>query len=146
MSRRRRRRRGKKIIVPVASMGDIAFLLIIFFMVCSNFAKEAGISVEPPRSIEVEAVEESRFAVSVDADGAIYYQGRKIGSAKVLESDLADALKDVKTDQGRTVQFRCDRSVDKSVFEPVMDAIAAAGGRIAAVGERKKSSGRKQQQ
>jgi len=138
MSRRKRRRRGKKIIVPVASMGDIAFLLIIFFMVCSNFAKEAGIPVEPPRSIEVEPVEESRFSVSVDADGNIYYQGRKIGSAKALESDLAEALKDVKTDKGRTVQFKCDRTVDKSVFEPVMDAIAAAGGRIAAVGEKAK--------
>ena len=143
MSRRRRRRRGKKIIVPVASMGDIAFLLIIFFMVCSNFAKEAGIPVDPPRSVDVEPVEESRFAVSVDADGAIYYQGRKVGSPKALESDLAEALKDIKTDSGRTVHFRCDRSVDKSVFEPVMDAIAAAGGRISAVGEKARRTKKK---
>ena len=49
----------------------------------------------------------------------------------------------IKTDAGRTVHFRCDRSVDKSVFEPVMDAIAAAGGRISAVGEKAKRTKKK---
>ena len=43
------RYRDRKIsaIIPTASMADIAFLLIIFFMVCSNFAKVASKTLKP---------------------------------------------------------------------------------------------------
>jgi biopolymer transport protein ExbD len=132
----RSRRRRPRIVVPVASMGDIAFLLIIFFMICSNFAKEAGIHVEPPRSRDIDRIKESTLVVAMDAEGVLYFQGRRVDSAKTLEADLTDQLEGVATEEGRTVLFRCDRSLDKALFEPVMDAIAAAGGRIAAVGEK----------
>jgi len=45
---RKRKRQRRKIAVPVASMGDIAFLLIIFFMVVSNFFKTPKIDADMP--------------------------------------------------------------------------------------------------
>jgi biopolymer transport protein ExbD len=115
-----------------------ALLLVVFFTACSRPPREAEGPVAPLPSVEVEPVEESRFVVSIDADGVVYYQGRKVGSAKALESDLAEAFKDIKTDSGRTVQFRCDGSVSRSIFEPVLDAIAAAGGRVLVMAEQTK--------
>ena len=55
----KKRRRRRTIIVPVVSMGDIAFLLIIFFILCSNIAREAGIAVAPPVSADLDQVDES---------------------------------------------------------------------------------------
>jgi biopolymer transport protein ExbD len=137
MARRRRgRRRRAKIVVPVASMGDIAFLLIIFFMICSNFAKEAGIPVEPPRSPDLDTVKESTIVVSIDGDQQIYFQGRKTHSARSVETEVGELLKDVTKPDSRLVLFRCDRGVAREVFEPVMDAITRGGGIIVAVGEK----------
>lgn len=39
------------------------------------------------------------------------------------------------TDDQRHVQFKCDSTVTKQQFEPVLKAIAEAGGIIEAVGE-----------
>jgi len=134
--KQRRRRRRSKIVVPVASMGDIAFLLIIFFMICSNFAKEAGIPVEPPRSPDLDRVKQTTTVVSVDADGQIYFQGHRIHNAKAVETEVAELLKTATTADARNVLFRCDRKVAKDIFEPVMDAITRGGGTIVAVGDK----------
>ena len=40
--------------VPLASMGDIAFLLTIFFILTSNFAKDDTRNIKPPTARELE--------------------------------------------------------------------------------------------
>ena len=134
---RRQRRHRRKIVVPVASMGDIAFLLIIFFMICSNFAKEAGIPVEPPRSPSIDRVKQASTVVAIDAEGKVYFQGRRVSDARSVETEVSELLKNVTSREGRMVLFRCDRAAGKEVFEPVMDAITRAGGVIVAVGEKR---------
>jgi len=129
-------RRRRKINVPVASMGDIAFLLIIFFMICSNFAQDAHVKLTPPESLSIEIMEESNISVSIDENDLIYVQGQPVGSADSVEAIVAALLEARAADASRLVLFKCDRDADKSVFEPVLDAISRAGGIIAAVGER----------
>ncbi|HUT31882.1 MAG TPA: biopolymer transporter ExbD [Planctomycetota bacterium] len=136
MKHARRRRRRARIVVPVASMADIAFQLIIFFMICSNFAKEAGIPVKPPSAPNLERLRQSRTVVAIDADGQIYVQGRRVPDARSAETELADLLRTARTAEARTVLFRCDRTVGREVFEPVLDAITRGGGVVAAIGER----------
>jgi hypothetical protein len=52
--KRSQRKKRKPIPVPVASMGDIAFLLIIFFLVCSEAIKDkSNLPVELPQSEHV---------------------------------------------------------------------------------------------
>jgi biopolymer transport protein ExbD len=116
-------------------MADLAFQLIIFFMICSNFAKEAGIPVKPPVAPNLERIRESNTVVSIDAEGQIYVQGRRVPDARSAEAEIADLLSNAHTPEARTVLFRCDRAAGREVFEPVMDAIARGGGIIAALGE-----------
>jgi biopolymer transport protein ExbD len=130
-----RRHRRPEMVVPTASMGDIAFLLTIFFMICSNMAKEGGINLKPPRAPESSVVNESRLSVAVDENGRIHVQGRPIADAAALEAVMAQVLEGKTTELGRTVMFKCDQNVDKSIFEPVIEAIVKSGGIIVAVGE-----------
>jgi biopolymer transport protein ExbD len=125
--------------VPVASMGDIAFLLIIFFMVCSRFAKDPGVRIEAPITVDVNKLDDYPVVVLIDKDAQIYFQGQPVESAGQIEEEVRRLVEDKEDEKSRTVLFRCDRSVGKHVFEPVIEAIAKGGGRIAAVGEKSKS-------
>lgn len=136
--KRSRRKRRKPIPVPIASMGDIAFLLIIFFLVCSEVSKEkSNLQVELPLSQYVEKVKAQVVArVAVDEAGVIYFDGTQVDSAKDVEWGVRALLTNTVSDDQRHVQFKCDSSLPKEVFEPVLKAIAASGGIIEAVGEK----------
>jgi len=56
--------------VPTASMGDIVFLLLIFFMVTTVFKSEDGLPVELPRAESgIEVKRENITRIYVDASG-----------------------------------------------------------------------------
>lgn len=123
--------------VPVASMGDIAFLLIIFFLLLSDFNKDKKYPMDLPVSGQVKKVEKHISArVDIDKEGNIYLDAKRVEDSKEVESELTELLKDTISDDQRHVQFKCDSSQTKAVFEPVLQAIAQAGGIIEAVGEK----------
>ena len=87
MKKRNQRKKRKPIPVPIASMGDIAFLLIIFFLVCSEISRDnSNVQVQLPYSEYVEK-NEARIAarVAVDASGEIYLDGYNVTTAKDVE-------------------------------------------------------------
>lgn len=121
--------------VPVTSMGDIAFLLTIFFMVCSNFAKEAGIQWTAASAPGLRVLQESKISVSIDKDGVVRLQGQVVPDAASVETGVM-ALMQLRTGpDAKMVMLKCDKGVDKAVFEPVIGALARAGAMIVAVGE-----------
>lgn len=143
---KRRRKRKGEFSVPVASMGDIAFLLIIFFVLCSQFQE---VKIEPPKSLDaIEMKDRPKMAVDIGLDGQLYWQGRKVDNADAIEWAVRGMIESVsqkyaKQNQGRpipqrvkVVTVRCDASVTRSIYEPVLEAIARGGGIIAAVGDK----------
>ena len=122
--------------VPLASMGDIAFLLTIFFILTSNFAKDDTRNIKPPSATELAELENQNVSVSIDGDGGVFFNGRPVASPATIEAGVAGFLAGKKDPKDRIVVFRCDQSVDKKVFEPVLAAISKGGGVIAAVGEK----------
>lgn len=138
MNKRAQRKKKRRVIpVPIASMGDIAFLLIIFFLVCSEVAKDkTNLEVTLPQSEYVKKNKATVAArVAIDADGVIYFDGSRVDSAKDIEWGVRAVLASTVSDDQRHVQFKCDANLPKETFEPVMKAIAEAGGLLDAVGE-----------
>jgi biopolymer transport protein ExbD len=82
--------------IPTASMADIAFLLIVFFMLTSVFAETRGInfSIPPDEPDEEEQDTEREEAVNVRIDGAgqILIDGTPLDQAR-LGSDMRDYLR-----------------------------------------------------
>lgn len=132
--KRRRRRKQNMIMIPVASMGDIAFLLIIFFMVASQFARQRH-NITPPRSLDTYELKETPITVTIDAGGNCFLQGEKLHSVGSLKSQIEVMLKNRTTETQRTVLFRCDKTAPNDTFEPAIDAIVGAGGLLGLVGE-----------
>jgi biopolymer transport protein ExbD len=123
-------------VIPTANLVDIAILLIIFYMACSNFLTATTGKIVPPKAPDLVTVEEPLVIVSIDQEGTVSLQGREAGGVAVLESALTDLLRDKTTDKARTVMFKCDATVSREVYQPVLDAIVQAGGLILAVGEK----------
>jgi biopolymer transport protein ExbD len=117
-------------------MGDIAMLLIIFFMLCSNFAKEVGVNLKPPVSIDVEKMKETGISVAIDATGKYKVNGADVPDTKSIKVAVEALIGKRTNAEARIVVFKCDQGIDKKVFEPVIEAISEAGGTVAAMGER----------
>ena len=131
----RKRRRQDNVMVPTTSMGDIAFLLIIFFIICSTFTRDTSMELEMATSIDLDLLDKDHITVAMDKEGVIYCQGKIYGAAKTLESELDRLLEGEENPRKRIILFRCHYELEKKKYEPVIGAIAKAGGTIAALGE-----------
>lgn len=119
-----------KILIPIASMGDIAFLLIIFFMLASNFIKEAHVDLKEATSPDIDSLEEVKVSVSVDKEGQTWLQGKPC-PVDALEGGVSVLLKE---SEKKTVMLKVDRELKQEVYGPVLMALSKAGAEIALIG------------
>jgi len=67
-----KRTTNKETFIPTSSMGDIAFLLLIFFMVTTIFREETGLVVELPRAEAGEEVNRDLISnIYINAEGLV---------------------------------------------------------------------------
>jgi biopolymer transport protein ExbD len=58
--------------IPSASMADIAFLLLVFFLVTTTFPKDKGLAVVLPESeVEVEVSQRNVLHITVQPNGTV---------------------------------------------------------------------------
>lgn len=126
-----RRKRRFQLYVPLASMGDIAFLLIIFFMLCSSFVKDANVKLQPAASSDLEQLEFAPISVSIDVDGVLRLQGQEGLTPKMLEVAVENLLAGR---DDRIVKLRVDRKLPKKAYMPVIEALSRAGATLQIVG------------
>jgi biopolymer transport protein ExbD len=113
-------------VVPMASMSDIAFLLIIFFMVSTTFMKESGIQVHPPKT---ETGEELRRKVAatltVDEKGDTYVDG--VPTPLSMLSEKLEPRLEPREPEDRIVVLKCDLDVQSALYVPVIEKISEVG-------------------
>ena len=87
---KRRKKKRRTIPIPITNMGDIAFLLIIFFLVCSEASKDnSKLKIDPPISEHVEKTKAVVVArVDIDENGQVYFDGAAVEGAEAVESGL----------------------------------------------------------
>mgnify|MGYP006274894141 FL=1 len=136
MKLERNSRKGQ-IMIPMASFGDIAFLLIIFFVLVSHF-KEANIQVKPPQAVDLSELKPMpRVSVIVDDQGQIWLQGNQIEPG-LLENAIKGMIENKNPDQ-QVVLVKIDKEQQARQFKEVLMAVSRAGGTMALVGREKKN-------
>jgi biopolymer transport protein ExbD len=113
-------------------MGDIAFLLIIFFMLTSNFMKNRAIELEEPTSPDIEAVKKTQVSVTIDQDGILRLQGEELDT-DMLEGGVNALLQD---SEDKRVQLKVDKKLTKDDYINVFMALSRANARIVLVGQK----------
>lgn len=112
--------------IPSSSLADMAFLLLIFFMVTTTFRKEQPREVVFPEAEATEKLEQPRkdvLHVYIEQDGRIFINDQLVPMQNV--SGVVAPLYAANT--AMVVMLRSDREVPYTVVDQVMKELQAAG-------------------
>lgn len=113
--------------IPDSSLADIAFLLLIFFMVSTVFRQEQTRNVTMPEAAATQRVDEKRRDILhlwVEQDGGVY-----INDARVPVDNISDVVQPlyIASNQRLVVAIRSDRNVPYGVINEVTEELREAG-------------------
>ncbi|PXF57905.1 MAG: biopolymer transporter ExbD [Deltaproteobacteria bacterium] len=118
-----KRRSRTSVQVPLTSLIDIVFLLLIYFLLTTNFMVEEGIKIKLPQAQAAAQQVEEVITVYVDRQGRAF-----LGTREVSMAALFDGLKEIiGSKEDKMVVVRADRAVILNKAVKVMDVVKAAG-------------------
>jgi biopolymer transport protein ExbD len=113
--------------IPDSSLADIAFLLLIFFMVTTVFRRERPREITQPEAQATQRVDEKRKNIVhlwVDPDGTVW-----INDARVPMDNVSDIIAPlfVESDRRLVVAIRSDRDVQYGTINQITEELRDAG-------------------
>jgi biopolymer transport protein ExbD len=112
--------------IPSSSLADIAFLLLIFFMVTTTFRTEDPRDVELPDALAQEKIPEKRKDIQhlyIERSGAVY-----LNDQPVPVEQVSDIIAPVRAENPRlVVAIRGDTDVRYDIANDVMEELRDAG-------------------
>ncbi len=132
---KKKKKKRYEIKTPMTALIDIVFLLLIYFLLTTNFIVDEGIDVKLPRAKAAAPQVQKEITVYVDSDGRVY-----IGREAVPIGELFSRLKPmIDNRDDKLVVIRADRRVMLNRAVKVMDLAKAAGaGRLCLATEKDK--------
>jgi len=119
----KKERRFYQLQAPLTSLIDIVFLLLIYFLLTTNFMVDEGIKVQLPQADATSPQVQKEITISIDKDGRIFLDNRQIPLHELFQS-LKGRLHG-KNDA--PVVIKADRSIALNTAVRVMDVAKAAG-------------------
>lgn len=113
--------------IPTASMADIAFLLIIFFMLTITFEVDKTQMQLPKTTLRYEIPKQSAY-VSIDPNGRIRVSNGTEASTLVSAADevLSMAATEISSDPSKVFVVKADGDVPWEKVDEVIDALKRA--------------------
>jgi biopolymer transport protein ExbD len=113
--------------IPSSSLADIAFLLLIFFMVTTVFRKETERNIEWPDAAATQQIDEKRqniMYVWVEQSGQVFINDRPVDM-----SDVSNLVAPAWAESGRRlrISLRADARVPYRYIDAVQQEIKDAG-------------------
>lgn len=116
-------RRRYQVKVPLTSLVDIVFLLLIYFLLTTNFMVDEGIKIRLPQAKASSPQIQSEINVYVNQEGRAFLEKQEI-----TPGDLFERLREMIGEQkDRLVVVRADRDVILNKAVKIMDVVKAAG-------------------
>ncbi len=112
-----------KPVINIASLVDVLFLLLIFFMVTSAFVEQPNIKLELPSTKHSEVSKIENTVLTIARDGQLFLQDRPVDKKKLVKE-----LRRVILDTGEeTLVLKADKEVSYGVVVDIMDDARGAG-------------------
>lgn len=121
----RRRRQREHIDINLASLIDIVFVLLLFFVVTTTFTRETQLRVELPQAVSgaPSELDEKRIDIAISADGEY-----AVNDKRLPKSDLDTLMSAIKSEAGENTALPMSISADgKTPHQAVITAMDAAG-------------------
>jgi len=125
----KKKKRGAAI--PQASLADIAFLLLIFFLVTTTMDTDKGIHmVLPERGGEVKINPQNIAKILVNEAGLILFDGKQVEDGELrelLSTRLKERGYDADGNPKLIVSIKTDRETSYERYINVLDAVKGSG-------------------
>ena len=109
--------------IPTASMADIAFLLLIFFMVTTTFRAETGLKITIPQVEAAEKMPATNLShVWIAKNGMVAIDDALISTEKI--SDIMARKRQINPDI--IVSVKCDKATGYKLVEEVLNEFVDA--------------------
>jgi len=106
-----------------SSLTDIVMLLLIFFLLTSQFVITTGVQVKLPKSETSETVNENQFIVTITKTNDIYF-----GSERISLGELADKIiKFPDQQREKNLVIKADKEVPIEILIKVIDIAKSSG-------------------
>lgn len=111
-------------IFSYSSLTDIVMLLLIFFLLTSQFVIQTGVKVKLPGAKNNEQVAPSRMVVSITSDSRIFAGAEQV-SIDALAGKLSQLMASEKVEQNLII--RADKAVNIDIVIQVIDLAKGIG-------------------
>ncbi len=133
----RRLRNRVKSEMPMGPFADIAFLLIIFFILVTSLTENYGFTSEIPAGEKSESKQKKDTVVSIRGD-QIFLNDKAVDMTTLRKRLDALELDKKKDEQAKTIVLKALKDVKYKHYYGAMAAITNAGGIVAIVKEESK--------
>ena len=122
--------------VPSVAMGDIAFNLLIFFVILARAQDDSHLQRQPAQAANLQGAGAAKVSVLIDNDNKLYLNGQPLGQVQ-LASRIEELLGNAPAGQ-RIVLLKVHKDATAMYYEPVIESISEAGGDLVHVLEERK--------
>lgn len=110
--------------IHLTALIDIVFLLLVFFLLASNFIEQQPVAIVVPEMEHESKGKLSDIVVTIDQDATVYFKGTSIESLQLLRAGLEHEFQ---SRDKTTVIIQADRRVVYDKVVQVIDAAKLAG-------------------
>lgn len=111
----------------MSSMTDLVFLLLIFFMLTSNFVTPSGLPVNLPTTKKSDNIQAAEVSVTITNDMK-FLVGPKQVTLENLEAEMQSALS--KVSENKFVVLHVDKAVPTEYFVKVASIANSLGAKV----------------
>ena len=122
LKERLRAEAGEPVDINMGPMIDCVFLLLIFFILTTEFVENSGIPVDKPEAATAVPIEQESVLIAVTADDRIFYGGREIGMFGIRPT-----VQRILQSADVSVIIQADKSASHGVFAKAYGEARAAG-------------------
>ncbi|MCS7161825.1 MAG: biopolymer transporter ExbD [Bacteroidia bacterium] len=112
----------------LASIADMVFLLLIYFMLTASFVNQAGVQVNLPQGRSLQP-SPGQHSITITAQREWYWDNQRIPKER-LEGYIQAALRQARDPAARTITLRVDRSVTMDEVAYAISLIAEYRGSV----------------
>jgi biopolymer transport protein ExbD len=125
--------------VNAGSMADIAFLLLIFFLVTTTIASDKGLTLTLPpepddaEQIDVKIKERNLFKVAINSSDRLLVEGERMDDYTQIKDKLIEHILNpsanpelAESPQDAIVSFKTDRGTSYEIYINVLDQLQGA--------------------
>ena len=127
-----KKRKIKEASIPTSSMADIAFLLLLFFLVATVIDVDTGIGLTLPEYVKdiknVKVPKERMAAILINADGEVLLDGKQIPLPQIKDQLKPRIISKINlpNDKKLIVSVKTDRKTNYNTYIAALDQIKQA--------------------